>query len=439
MNFLKRICLFIFLIAGFLSCKKEYSAIGLDMEGEMLGTDRDTTTIKAYSVLVDSLYTTNLTNQLLGYMSDPIFGKTQATIYSQFVLSGASFNFGNNPTLDSIVLTLQISGSYGDTLAGLTLGVYELTEGLSTGTSYYQYSTTSHTENNLVKNPNRYYYVRPNSPVILDTATLSPHLRVRLSDEFGQRFIDNASQWTTDDILLENFKGLCIKALTYQGNGCLIYSNMVSSLTTLTIYYHNDLDNGLSYSLMPSSDRTRYTNINHFGYADACSELRNQILDHDTMTTPEHLYLQATCGVKTKVSFPYIHKKFAGLNNKVVINRAELVISNVFPDEVHYLHPSNLTIEGVFKDGRTTYIPDDDNVSGNGFFGGNYDVVNREYRIRITRYIELLLLNNSNYADYFYLQVKGAGIRANRLVFNGSNGGILENRELKVILDYTTY
>ena len=42
--------------------------------------------------------------------------------------------------------------------------------------------------------------------------------------------------------------------------------------------------------------------------------------------------------------------------------------------------------------------------------------------------------------DYFYLTIKGAGVRANRLVFYGSDPGLgLEDKALRVEIAYTTY
>lgn len=438
MTLLRRFGIFAIILVCFSACKKEYTAIGLDLEDEMLGTAMDTTTIWAYSVLIDSVYTTNLTNQLLGKLNDPIFGKTDATIYSQFLLSGASLNFGTNPVLDSIVLTLQVAGYYGDTTSALRFGAFELTEDLSTSTSYYSTNTTSHNGINLLSNPNQDYFVRPNTSLVFDTTSLSPHMRIRLRNDLGQRFIDHASEWTTNEALLQQFKGLCIHVENYTGNGCILYTNMTSALTSITIYYHNDLDNGLAYSLLPSDDGMRYTNFNHFNYADACSDLQRQILQNDTTGANTNLYLQPMAGVKTKVRFPNIRNKFASIGNKVLINRAELVISNQYLYDNIFKYPSALTIEGVKKDGTTTYIPDDDNVSSDGFFGGSYDAVTGEYRIRITRYLQQLILNQGDFADYFYLQVKGGGVRANRLVFFGETPAT-DTRGIRVEIAYTTY
>ena len=439
MTLTKKAACLLLLVVCLISCKKEYNSIGLNLEDELLGTTRDTTSITAYSVLYDTLSTTNLSTQLLGELHDPIFGKTVASVYSQFLSSGSTPSFGENPVIDSVVLTLQTASFYGDTTAALHFEVYELDEDLDKETTYYNYNTTEHSNNNLVNNPGANYYVRPNSPITLNNEVLSPHIRIRLIPEFGQYLIDESVNWLTDEAILTEFKGLFIQAKSTHSTGCLFSTNVTSSLTGLVIYYHNTAGDGLSYTFRPSESGITYNNYNHFNYTDACQDLRRQIINNDS-TNISKLYLQAMAGVRARISLPYIRQKFAALDNRVVINRAELVISNYNPNESIFTHPSTLAIQGVKSDGSLYYIPDDDMLSSDGFFGGTYNATNGEYRIRITQYIQQLILNQGNYANYFYLTVKGSGTHASRLVFHSSTPEIgYEGQQLRVEIAYTTY
>lgn len=437
MTLTKKAALLLSIIICLISCKKEYNSIGLNLEDELLGTTRDTTTITAYSVLYDTLNTTNLSSQLLGELHDPVFGKTTASVYAQFLSSGATPSFGEEPVVDSIVLTLQTASYYGDTTAALRFSICELTESLSSSSTYYNYSTSEHSTTNLLEY-DKNYYITPNTTHYINDEILSPHLRLRLSPDFGQRLIDESENWVTDDALLADFNGLYISVESTHSTGCLFNCNMTSSLTGLVIYYHNTASNGLSYTLRPSSSGVTYNNFNHFGYDGACQDLRKQILDNDS-TNISNLYLQAMAGVRTKISFPYIRKKFAALNNRVVINRAELIITNCNPSEEMFRHPSNLSIQGVKSDGLY-YIPDDDNLSSDSYFGGTYNANTGEYRIRITKYLQQLILNQGDYANYFYLTVKASGTHANRLVFySDTPEASAESKQLRVEIAYTTY
>ena len=439
MTLIKKFALLAVLVVCLLSCKKEYNSIGLDMEDELLGTSMDTTAVRAWSVPYDTLNTTNLSSQQFGELHDPVFGKTTASVYAHFLQSGSTPSFGENPVIDSIVLTLQTAGYYGDTTAALNFEVFELSESLESETDYYNYSTTSYSGGNLMNSPGASYYVRPNTTITLNGEILSPHLRIRLIPEFGQRLIDESSDWLTDEAILEDFKGLYIAASSHHPTGCIFSCNMTSSLTGLVIYFHNTAGEGHSYTFRPSESGVTYNNYNHYGYNEANADLRRQIIDHDT-TNITKLYLQAMAGIRARVSFPNIHKKFAENNNRVVINRAELVISDCNPTEGTFTRPAGLTIQGVKKDGTLYYIPDDDVLSSDGYFGGTYNASTGEYRIRITQYLQQIILNQGIYADYFYLTIKGPGTHANRLVFHSEKPEAgFESKQLRVEIAYTTY
>ena len=79
-------------------------------------------------------------------------------------------------------------------------------------------------------------------------------------------------------------------------------------------------------------------------------------------------------------------------------------------------------------------------MNSNGFYGGSYNASTGEYRIRITQYLQQLILNQDDYANYFYLIVKGSGIHANRLVFHSNTPELgYKEQQLRVEIAYTTY
>ena len=105
------------------ACDNQTSSIGLGLT-DQLGTDYcDTVTLRAYSVLEDTINTTNTSANLIGHLHDPVFGDLTASTYAQFDLSGASVNFGDHPVVDSVVLSLQLSSWYGDTTSQVGIRV----------------------------------------------------------------------------------------------------------------------------------------------------------------------------------------------------------------------------------------------------------------------------------------------------------------------------
>ena len=170
---------------------------------------------------------------------DPVFGDCRASTYAQFNLTGSSVNFGANPVVDSIVLTLQLASYYGDTNSRVGLRVYQLTEPLS-GT-YNSASTV-----NYDPTPLNYaltgYAIQPTTSVVVDTGNYSPHLRIRLSNAFGQYLLNNQHHMTSNAAFKSFFHGLCISAVSHTGPvGYILLTSMNSSLSGITLYYHNEV------------------------------------------------------------------------------------------------------------------------------------------------------------------------------------------------------
>ena len=57
----------------------------------------------------DSLRTDENLNLVLGEISDPVFGHNQGTFYTQILLSENNNTLGENPTVDSIILSYTSS------------------------------------------------------------------------------------------------------------------------------------------------------------------------------------------------------------------------------------------------------------------------------------------------------------------------------------------
>lgn len=438
---------FILLISSLLllfsACKKDESIIGLELQdgNALLGTQfSDTTTISAYSVREDSIITTRLANNVLGFVNDPIFGRTQAGIYTQFDLSGSGITFPNNAQLDSVVLTLQYAGFFGDTTSPTTIKVYELSERLDRNTVYYSHSSLQTKGENLTYSSDYQLFLKPTSQTMEDTNVKNPHIRIRLSDQFGtERLLHNPS--LSDNAAFQNdFKGLYIVSEGANGTGNLAYVNLIGALSGITIYYHDDLATGKKYTFSISSTNCTFFNFyDHFSYNSAAQSLRNQIVNLDYTHCKDELYLQGTSGVKVHLDFPYLKQAFK--DKKVVFNKAELVISNLSDDvATHFFPPSDLGLQLVRSDHSIGYLPDDEIYTSTNYFGGTYDTEKKEYRFRITKYVQQAILSQTT-DNGINIVVSGAGNRANRLVLVGTNPNdlLLTEKRLRLELSYTNY
>lgn len=119
-----------------------------------------------------------------------------------------------------------------------------------------------------------------------------------------------------------------------------------------------------------------------------------------------------------------------------MIHRAELVITNARPDEQFLIQPPGLTLQGIGKDGKVNFIPDDDYYTSSSYFGGVYDASRKEYRFRITRYVQNLIQGQGDLTNSLNLVVRGSGIRPNRLVVAGTDDN---DSRLRLELSYSAY
>jgi predicted small secreted protein len=431
-------CTLVLLTCIFLtSCKNQASEIGLDLIDDLLGTDfTDTITLQAYSIFEDTINTTNMSANILGHISDPVFGNSDAGIYTQISLAGAAVNFGNHPIIDSVVLTLQIQGYYGDTNSAVGIRVHQLSEDLSSEETYYQNSSLTYDPTPLNYSLSG-YTLKPNTSVVVDTGVYSAHLRVRLKQSFGQDLLDHQDDLNNN---MQNYlKGLYIGAVSHTGNcGYMLISNLTSALSGIVLYYHNDSVQNMRYTLSCNDNCVRFTQINHQYTASNNNDFLQEVCQNQHDLGSKVLFVQGGGGVKTRITFPYLEHAFDNIDKRVVIHRAELVITNVDANEAFLIPPTNLSLQGIGKsDSSLRFLPDDDYYTSTSYFGGIYDSKTHEYRFRITRYVQQLILEQNDWSNSMYLIVRGSAVRPHRLVFDGTD--IASPTRLRLEIAYSTY
>ena len=102
------------LIAASCSKTTENVGNGLLPEGDHFGVYyTDTLHIECHSQIIDSMATKGMTTALLGSIVDPDLGRTTANLFTQLRLSATNQHFGNNPSIDSVVLQLGVIGYFG--------------------------------------------------------------------------------------------------------------------------------------------------------------------------------------------------------------------------------------------------------------------------------------------------------------------------------------
>lgn len=140
----KRLALLFFSLlassAIFFSCTDVDNTLGLELipDDEQRDFKIDTLYPEAYTMTIDSVYTSMATTFMIGSYYDPMFGQVVSGSVFQIMPAYDSLDFGTNPTYESLILRLVLnSAPIGDENIAQKISVYELTERIYYDSAYY--------------------------------------------------------------------------------------------------------------------------------------------------------------------------------------------------------------------------------------------------------------------------------------------------------------
>ena len=366
-------------IIFFTSCKKEWNELGSQLvvtDDLELFTFNDQE-IKISVVREDSLRSLNALTSYVGSINDPYFGNTTASLYTEFRISSTDVDFGISAQADSIVLSLDITNYYGDTLSPLTISVREMletieattTDSLGIQTSANIYSTDDFdVDPQLLNIPQQTLHPIVNS-----------ELNLTLSTTFAQHFLDaNPDIYSDNEAFQSFFNGLYITADQGLDKGLLLGLNLLNENSKLTLYYHNETSDSLSYDFKINSNADRMTRWSHDYSATQIEQALN--MEHVSQG-----YVQGGVGLRTYVELPYLKSL---KDSNYVFHSAELIIPYISTevDSVFY-SPTKLGLAAVNSDGNLEALIEDQNIQGSFYFDGNRNQTLQTYTFNIARYV----------------------------------------------------
>jgi len=428
----------LFLVSAFLftSCKSDNSDLGLDIQppyDKLNVSSNDTTTIIAYSQISDSVKTDETSLSLLGSMADPVFGSSIASFFTQFRLGQSAYDFGTTPFPDSLILSLDYSGFYGDSNAVMTVKVFELDEQIHIDSSYYSNQSVAIKTTLLGE---KTFTPDFSSNVVIGEDTLDPHLRINLSTlttELAFKLLTAPSDSMDNNASFLNFfYGLYLTAEPANSGGSIIYFDLLSSLSEMTLYYHNSSGDSLKFEYLINSNCARFGNFTH-DYSLGDPTFRAQVIDKDTTLGKSICYVQALGGVKTFVRFPNIKNFYA--NGKIAVNEARFFMSCMETDPALSV-ANNLIIVRKTEEGSYEIL--DDQLNGTDYYGGSYDENYHGYWFRITTAIQDLM--RSEDPDYgFEIYLSGGAVNAERVLLDGTSPQlpVLPEDRMRLVITYT--
>ena len=384
------------------SCDDEGTLIGenLQPQNDKFSVNYyDTFPVEVYTGSLDSLRTDEMALAVAGEFIDPVFGTTNADFISQVRLSG-ELVFSEDPVIDSLIVFLEVIGSYGDTNSIMEINVHELKKDVYLDSAYYS---------NL--NQEGLYYEN-----IVGSANYNASdtlIKIYMNDAFAEKIIADTSILVSQDDFLQKFKGLYFTSDIQSGNGLLTNFNLLSLSTDMVLFFHYPSSDTLYYNFSISQNSARINIYSHdFSTADptySITHLNDNIEDSVS-------YTQGLAGVYTELKFPALENWRDSL--PIAINKAELVVSLSTDDPFssEYTPPEYLNIKICDEDGNfeTVY----DLVLGREYFGGNLQ--EGVYTFNISDFVHKYLTGYYN-DPTLYIFVNSDYYRANRAVLNGYN------------------
>lgn len=268
----------------------------------------------------DSNHRGNL--QALGLISnDPLFGGTNAKIYVEFKPSSFPFNFPvadpGSFEIDSAVIVLNYSHSFGDTNTLQKVNIYQLSDSFDITKNYNTCQVLGY-DNSTLLGQKEYYPKLLTDSVHAYHEEASSQLRIPLSKAFIQKLItDSAQIFHSDNDFVNYFKGFAIVPDTLAGGQALNYFNITTS--RMSIY--------LRYKSSETSDTT-VINFAFNGYSGLSNSITRNRENAEMLKylsqSPQGdslLYIQTSPGNYALLNIPGL----SGLSNRV-INRAEIIM-----------------------------------------------------------------------------------------------------------------
>lgn len=350
MNLNKIPSLFVYLlcIIAMSSCEKSVPISSSVVPGlnDLDNNTLDTFTVNTKNVWSDTVSTSHKKYLLLGSMQDATFGTSYADILMQPDLSTNNLSFpGDVITLDSMVLTLDYVGYYGDTSVPQTFTVHEITDAFSRDSIYNNYSAINYNAGNI--GALNGYVFHPKESVIVGGDTTVAHIRIRLDQSWSQRFFSQSGSpnFENASAFHDFFKGFYIKSESSQPGRAMCSFNRDEAYTKLNVYYHSDEEDSLSYAfnfnITNGVVNNKYTHVYNGTlttsmFSDPCQ---------NTEAIDPMCYLQSMQGSSMRVSFPYM----SDVSN-LVVNKAVLQVFAQVDESTAdsiYTIPSSLALDVI--------------------------------------------------------------------------------------------
>ncbi len=406
-----KISVLFLLICLFSACKKNWNELG----SQLIATENitvlsfDSLKIKASIHKEDSLSSLNTSSYFLGSFTDADFGSTNANIYTEFRMPSSDVVFGENAQADSIVLSFQIEGFYGDTSSALNISVKEMLEEITSSTT-----DSSGQDSSIV--------IYTDQDFLIDNATIgslsytaassgATLVNINLTNEFAQSFLDAETLNFEDNTAFQSFfKGLYISCDQFTSQGMLLELDLLDVSSKLTLYYQNSESDSLSYDFQINSNADKMTRWSH-DYST--TNIPNLIGEEDLVQA----YVQGSVGYRTYLTLPSLESL---KDSNYVIHKAELTIPYIYNEnDSVFSIPNKLGLAAVNSQGGLEILSEDQNIQGSSYFDGNSNILDQTYTFNIARYVHKVI--EQGYTNRLAIYVPSSVISPERVLISNDD------------------
>lgn len=417
---LKKVFHITLLITAFISCKKDKTVMGTNVQdqSDVLGAKySDTITMIAHTIDVDSVRSLNDAIKFIGSNQDPVFGRTDVSLYTKFATDKVGLAFPNaNLVSAEIVIAVKSLDFVGDYLCPLNYQVFqmnqnipatEVTSGIVYGKSYYSTSKNWYNPSNLIGSRTHTFDLINGTLVV----------RIPLDHTYGSAILNNP-QYLVDNTTMQNtYKGFYITTKSTALNpvsaqGVISKLDLENALSGLFLYYQEgeisaSKETKVERFKFSGSEVVRFNEFKH-DHTSGANNLLVQQLQGDTAKGSQALFLQGLGGVKVKLQIPYLTNFIK--DQQISVNQAKIrfkVEQTLTGTDGKYARPPHLALFAMDSVGTEIFTFDQLSSLDFARYDGNYDAPSQEYIFNISREIQAILNGKKKNYGYYLVLANG--------------------------------
>lgn len=311
-------------------CSDDLNLVGstIQPDGDKMPVYIDTFQMQATTLRMDSVYA-RTTSGLLGEFYDPLYGKVKSDYICQFYCPD-DFKFRKEPIngkIDSVEFSIMYHTWVGDSLAPMRAQIYPVVKELERD-FYTNFDPEKYCD--MQKSLGMQTYTAHDNSIpdsVRSDADFIPTIKIRMPQEFGQKFYDellnNPETFKSQENFNKFFPGLYITNTYGSGNILQI------SFSSFSIYYKYNLKGSQGQDSTARASETfnvtkEVLQLNRFENEEAT--LAPLLQENDSFT-----YLKTPAGVYTQLTIPA----------QDIVNRIEDRVINNIPLTIKALPQEN--------------------------------------------------------------------------------------------------